>query len=726
AFLQEGDLWLYQTETKELVQATRVARRKIGNSPLDTCCGLGFARPDVELVGLKWSPDSQKVALGYHDRSAVRTILIPNYIGEETRAEPVRRDYPGDNDHLRDLAVYSTADGRFRRLELPDPGDRSIASYEWSKDGRFLLVDHVPQSAKDRYLLLANVAEGTLEPIYHDFRATRTTSNWASTFSSDGESVYFVADFDGRHHLYRLRLADKSVTPLTAGEWSVVGESGPTSLAVSREQKALFFVSTEKSPYERQVMRLSESGGRPQPVTTLSGVHFPYLSPTGSHVALLHSSDRLPAELYVASTKPGESERRITKSTPADFDRIPWVEPRYVTFPSHLDGVILHGRIYQPPNLDPGRKYPVILGPVYPNSVRSRWGERQEWRGLYTSFQQYLAIEKEFIVFQVDVRGSVGYGQEFRDRLLGDYGGIDIEDLESGLRYLKTLPYVDSEHVGLWGSSYGGLMTAMSLFKKPGLYKAGVAAAPATHLWHAMTGQVNVAGRPETHPEIYRKTSASERGGELEDALLIVHGMQDQIVLFKDSVVLAEKLMMMGKDFDFAFSPTSVHEWSTKPYVARHLLGKIVDHFERHLKGSANVAAPRRKLTIEKLASLPRLTGTAPSSPVWSPDGGKLAFLWNDGGLPFRDLWTVSADGSGLKRLTNLAEEVAEGPPEEAPAGLSFQEVRRKTEERLRTGISEGLFSPDGKDILFIYGGDVYRVSSDGGIPTRLTRGGGF
>ncbi|MGH9389837.1 MAG: prolyl oligopeptidase family serine peptidase, partial [Vicinamibacteria bacterium] len=241
-----------------------------------------------------------------------------------------------------------------------------------------------------------------------------------------------------------------------------------------------------------------------------------------------------------------------------------------------------------PPNLDPSnpsKKYPVILGPVYPNSVRNRWGDRQEWRGLYSSFQQYLTIERGFIGFQVDVRGSVGYGSEFRDRLLGDYGGIDIEDLESGVRYLKTLGYADTDRVGIWGSSYGGLMTAMSLFKKPGLYKAGVAAAPATNVWHAMTGQVNVAGRPNTQPEVYRKTSAGELGEDLRDALLIVHGMQDGVVLFKDSVVLAEKLMMLRKDFDIVISPSSVHEWSAKPYVARHVLRKIVDHFERHLGG---------------------------------------------------------------------------------------------------------------------------------------------
>jgi dipeptidyl-peptidase-4 len=123
----------------------------------------------------------------------------------------------------------------------------------------------------------------------------------------------------------------------------------------------------------------------------------------------------------------------------------------------------------------------------------------------------------------------------------------------------------------------------MSLFKKPGVYKAGVACAPATNLWHALDGQERVVGRPASRPDLYRDASAASFGENLSDALLIIHGMEDDIVMFKDSVVLAEKLMMLGKKFDFAFAPSSVHAWSRKDYVAAFLLDKLVSHFERYL-----------------------------------------------------------------------------------------------------------------------------------------------
>jgi dipeptidyl-peptidase-4 len=198
-------------------------------------------------------------------------------------------------------------------------------------------------------------------------------------------------------------------------------------------------------------------------------------------------------------------------------------------------------------------------------------------------------------VFQVDVRGSVGHGRSFRDQLT-NYGAQDIEDLHSGVEYLKTLPYADVTRVGIWGSSYGGLMTAMSLFRKPGVYRAGVASAPATNLWHALDGQERVVGRPHARPDLYREASASSYGEDLKDALLIIHGMQDDIVMFKDSVVLAEKLMMLGKKFDFAFAPAAVHAWARKDYVAAYMLDKIVTHFERHLgRGPAAVRSTAQR-----------------------------------------------------------------------------------------------------------------------------------
>jgi dipeptidyl-peptidase-4 len=193
-------------------------------------------------------------------------------------------------------------------------------------------------------------------------------------------------------------------------------------------------------------------------------------------------------------------------------------------------------------------------------------------------------MEGKYFVLQVDVRGSVGYGRDFQNGLVGNVGEIDVEDLVSGVRYLESRDSVDPDRIGIWGWSYGGLLSAMALFKKPGVFQAGVAGAPATNVWHATTGEVDLFGLPQARPEIYRKGSAIEFAEGLQAPLLIIHGMQDETVLFKDSVALAEKLMQLGKDFDLVILPSSVHDGTRKVYTAVHLMRKIVQFFDRHLK----------------------------------------------------------------------------------------------------------------------------------------------
>jgi dipeptidyl-peptidase-4 len=228
-----------------------------------------------------------------------------------------------------------------------------------------------------------------------------------------------------------------------------------------------------------------------------------------------------------------------------------------------------------------GKKYPAILGSVYSNTVRNQWGGRTAhptW-----GLDQYL-VQEGFVLLNVDFRGSWGHGKQFRRGIRLDYGGIDVEDLESGVRYLATLGFVDMDRVGIWGSSYGGLLTCMSLFKKPGVYKAGVAAAPATNVWHALTGEMRVMMAPQDQPDEYAAASAVTHAAGLEDHLMIIHGMRDQVVLFRDSVFLVERLMRLGKDVDFVVLPNAPHGWDTQGlHQTVFAFKKLVAHFERYL-----------------------------------------------------------------------------------------------------------------------------------------------
>jgi dipeptidyl-peptidase-4 len=575
SFRRGGDLWVVSTADRAVRQLTRVGVPTIASQQLGT-----YARAEVEIGSYvwggptySWSPDGRWIAAHYVDRRHVRKTPFPYYLGEETSVNVLRRGYPGDSNEVRKLGVVEVATGTMRLLDFPDPTTIRIAGFAWSPDGK-LLVDRESDLAIDRWLDIVDPVTATHRPAWHDRRETRVYTDGSSAWHPDGRRLLLVSDLEDRYRIFAVTPGDTVATPLSPATSDVTSE--PVPLPGSKE---ILYVSNEASPYERQVYRIPERGGAVVRITRRAGTHVPFVSPDGSTVALLSSDDVTPTELYLVDSRGSAPERRITRSVPGDFAAAKWVAPRYVSFKSRADAFTLHARILEPAAREPGRRYPVVFGPVYSNTVRNRWNGNN---GLL----QQLMVQRGYIVVQVDVRGSTGYGRAFREAFLMDWGGQDLEDLQSTVEYLKTLPHVDGERMGIWGSSYGGTLTVYSLLKKPGLFQAGVAAAPATEPRFFGVDDVAITRTPKSHPETFRR-GALQYAKNLKDHLLIIHGMADDVVPFKTSVDLAEELMRQGKDFDFAFAPAATHGWSQRDYYATYFYRKLLQHFDRYIGSPA-------------------------------------------------------------------------------------------------------------------------------------------
>jgi dipeptidyl-peptidase-4 len=572
SYIRAGDLHLLPAVGGAEVRATRVHVPPLGQVPLGT-----YFRPEVEVghatwggdaPAYAWSPDSRTIAVHHVDRRGVRATAFPYYLGDSAVMNVLRRSFPGERNEERRVGLVDVATARLTLLELPAPSDRRVADFSWSPRGE-LLIDQESDDAIDRWVYLTD-ARGALRTIWHDHRTSRIYNAIASTWHPDGRRVVITGDLDDRYRLYVITPGDTVPQAITPAGSDVEGKA--IGVAATRQ---LYYRSSDPVPSERHVWRVGARGG-PERLTSRAGVHTPFPSPDGTMLAYLHTDDVTPSELYLMPAQVAAQPRRITVSPRAEFVAQPWVRGRYVSFPSRTDSFTLHARILEPPGLDSSKRYPVLFGPVYSNTVRNRWA------GLYGMVQQMLAIELGYIVVQVDVRGSTGYGRAFREAFLMDWGGGDLDDLESAVRYMQALPYVDDDRMGIWGSSYGGTLTVYSLFKKPGLFRAGVAGAPATDPRYFGSDDVAIVRRPQTHPEAFAR-GAMQYAGNLRDHLLIVHGMQDDVVPFQTTVALADELMKRGKDFDVAFAPAATHGWTQRPYYARYLLGKLVDHFTRHL-----------------------------------------------------------------------------------------------------------------------------------------------
>jgi len=576
AFLRTGDLWLWSLGAGgPPMRLTQLAVPGIARVPLGT-----YNRADVEIgTGIwgaswrpfAWAPDGRSIALHQVDRRHIRRVPFPSYLGDETTASELRRGYPGDENERRTLHVLDVATGTLRPITLEDPGYRAVSDFQWAPDGR-LLIDRVSDTGTDRWVSVLEPGATTPRLLWHDHRATRIYPSYAARWHPDGRRIVVLADLAERDHLYALDSTTPTTAPvaLTSGAWDV------TSLVDIESDGTLIFASTLKNPYERQVYRLTPGATRPTALTTLAGTHAPVPSPDGRHLATIWTDDVTPPELMVTSHGQGTAERRVTTSPLPEFPRHSWVRARYATFTNAVDGFVVHARILEPPTRDPARRYPVIVGPVYSNTVRNRWN------GLAGTLQQFL-VQQGYIVVQVDVRGSVGHGRAFREAFLMDYGGKDLDDLQAVVDGLKTLPYVDGRRIGIWGSSYGGLLSVHALLKRPGVFAAGVAGAPAVDPHAFGPDDVAITRTPASHPEAFVRGSALHLGDDLRDPLLIIHGLMDDVVPFRTTMALAERLMLLGKDFDVATAPGATHAWTAREHYARYFYRKLVQFFDRHL-----------------------------------------------------------------------------------------------------------------------------------------------
>ncbi|MGD9904057.1 MAG: prolyl oligopeptidase family serine peptidase [Vicinamibacterales bacterium] len=584
AFLRDGDLWTMPRQTGTRAGARRLTAlglAGIATVPLGT-----YNRADREVgtgvwgadwAPYAWSPDGTRIVFHAVDRRHLRKVPFPSYLGDETIVSELRRGYPGDENERRTLHVVDPGTRTVTDLGLPEPGRRAVTDVSWSPSGR-LLVDHVSDDGTERWLYVVEAGQTRLRLVWHDRRDTRIYPAYVAHWHPDGRRIVVVADLAERDQLFVIDPAAASPAPvaISPADWDVAGERGAATVQVVPAAGAIYFTGTGQGPYERHVYRLGDGDTAPQRLTTAAGVHVPVVSPDGRSLATIWSDDVTPPQLLVGEASPGATLTPVT-TPPAGFGERAWVRPRYQAFRNTVHGFDVHARILEPPDLDRSRRHPVIFGPMYSNTVRNRWG------GLNGTLQQWMA-QHGYIVVQVDVRGSVGYGRRFREAFLMDYGNGDLDDVQAVVDGMKALPYVDGTRIGIWGSSYGGLLTLHALLKRPGLFAAGVAAAPAVDPRAFGPDDVAITRDPGTHPEAFMRGSALGLGDTLQDRLLVIHGLMDDVVPFRTTMALVERLILLGKDVDLATAPAATHAWSSREAYAIYFFKKLTEYFDRFLK----------------------------------------------------------------------------------------------------------------------------------------------
>ncbi|MDJ0657357.1 MAG: prolyl oligopeptidase family serine peptidase [Xanthomonadales bacterium] len=536
---------------------------------------LAYDDPANRISSLQWSADGRHIAFVQTDARPLPERDIHYYTREGHQDNRVRRAFPGQDTAIFRVGVVALESGDVTYLDRPRDTDY-IWNYGISADGSRVFVNGSDLLVKHHRIDLYDVASGEREVFYQEHDPKHLRPDWRAAWAPGDQGLIILTDRDGFLHLYHQQDSESSPRQLTSGSWEI------SRFWVSQRDGWLYFLANRSHLADKTLYRVPFGGGDIQRITVGPGTHVPFFSPDMQQVVTLFSDDRTPHDLVHIDPATRQAQQ-VTRSPHADFRRGRWAEVRYVEFPSRKDGVNLVGRLSLPADFDPDRRYPLIVGSVYSDSVLNQWGGRQShptW-----GLDQAL-VAQGYILLNVNIRGSWGQGRKHNQGLRYGYGIVDIEDLHSGVEYLVKEGYADPERVGIWGSSYGGLMTMMSLFKKPGVYAAGIAGAPATNVAHAYPGQRWVMGEHtgEDQPGRYESQSPLYHSAGLKDPLMIIHGSRDQVVLYSDTIAVIHDLVDREQMFELVTLPGVGHGWDAEaPEVRRFAFKKMIDFFNRHL-----------------------------------------------------------------------------------------------------------------------------------------------
>lgn len=530
------------------------------------------------IQSYQWAADNSKITFQHVDNSKMPEWELDYYANSKNSRTSVIRAFPGDETATFRVGVVSLLGGTAKYYDRPNAKD-DLWDYGLSPNGKSLFINSSDQFAQHHTVYMFDVESGKRDVFYYEYDKKHLRPDWRVAWAPKGDGLIILTDRDGYLQLYHQKSATAQPVALTGGEWEIA------EFKVDSKNDFIYFTANKSHLADRQLYRVPVAGGAVEKVGNEDhGTHEPIsYSPDMKFAASVYSNDQTPQELYVLDID-NKHTKQVTKSPLPSFNAEKWADVGYVKFPSYVDGATILGRLHYPKNYDKNKTYPMIVGSVYSDSARNQYGGR-----IYHPthlFDQYMALNGYFVL-NVNVRGSWGQGRKHNQGLHHSYGETDINDLESGVRHLVKKGMVDPKRVGIWGSSYGGLMTMMSLFKKPGVYAAGIAGAPATNVRHAFPGQMWVMG-PSTGddmPERYNNQSAKFQTKGLEDPLMIIHGSKDQVVLYSDTLDVVQDLIKQEKMFELVTLPGVVHGWDAQESTLRKFaFKKMVQFFDRHLK----------------------------------------------------------------------------------------------------------------------------------------------
>ena len=524
------------------------------------------------MTGFWWNPDDTRLAVQRTDESPVGVVTRAAIGATGTKVFDQRYPVAGSDNAIVELFVMDPDGANRVKVDLGDDPDIYLARVDWAPDGSALYVQRQNREQTRLDMLRVDPATGASE-VWFTEEAARP-DYWINLsdnyrFLDDG-SLLWWSERDGYGQFYRFDGEDWQ--QLTSGDEPV------TSLVGLNEETGVFFYQATTNVLTQQIYRAPLDGKAGGALLTDPGfTNSASMDQQGQTLLISRSSPSQPPQSYLADTDGQRLAWVEENALDADHPYAPYlashVWPEFGTLPAE-DGTPLHYMMLKP-KMEPGKKYPVFImhyGGPGPQMVD------RGWKGALAQ----AIVDKGYIYFVLDNRGSANRGVAFEQPIYHAMGGVEVRDQKAGAEFLKSLDFVDPDKLAIYGWSYGGYMTLKQLQADPGLYAAGVSGAPVTR-WELYDTHYTerFMGDPNTVPEAYEAASAIPKATEMTDPLLLIHGMADDNVVFENSTELISTLQEAAVPFEMMLYPGYTHRVSG-PKISVHLWHTIFDFLDSH------------------------------------------------------------------------------------------------------------------------------------------------
>lgn len=532
------------------------------------------------FTGYWWSPDSSKIAFIQFDESPVTEVKRDEIYAD--RIEVISQRYPstGENNVTLKLGVLTLGVQEPLWLDLGEETDFYLPRVQWGKDSSLLTYQWQSRSQQLLELRGVNPETGKTKVLVKEESQTWINLHDDLHFLEDG-SFLWASERSGFKHLYHVK--GKKMTPVTQGEWQIHELE-----SIDEEKGLVYFGGWVESPLERHLYRVSLTGDsikEPESIQKISkkhGWHDVTFSNSGEHYFDSYSSVRQPTQVSLHNVDGERVKYLLENKVEGDHPLYPylkdWVSPAFGSLRARDDSRLYY-RYYVPQTEMPEGGFPVIVylygGPHVGQQVRNAWSRNNLW-------QQYL-LSKGYALFTLDNRGGPNRGKKFEDVIYKKLAKNELHDQLAGINWFKQQSFTNSKRFGIHGHSYGGYMTLMSMFRLGNTYTCGVAGAPVSDFRLYDTHYTErYLSTPQDNEIGYESSSVLPYTSGLQGDLLIMHGMADDNVLFKNTTKLVRKLQDEGKLFEFMAYPGEKHGISDEN-ARLHMMKTISDFFDRKL-----------------------------------------------------------------------------------------------------------------------------------------------